>query len=125
MARGIRSDIPYRDRLLLEKYRTVKEHRDDAARVAMKVACVALNNTEGLGYARLIRFADELEKLLAEYYDDPEVQEFKLNQRLEQIGFRIDGAHMFGATDQNGKALKMQKVEQWAGQADRLEETND
>ena len=45
MARGIRSDIPYRDRLLLEKYRTVKEHRDDADRVAMKVACVALNNT--------------------------------------------------------------------------------
>lgn len=124
MARGIRSDIPYRDRLLLEKYRTVKEHRDDAARVAMKVACVALNNTEGLGYARLIRFADELETLLAEYYDDPEVQEFKLNQRLEQIGFRIDGAYMFGATDQNGKALKMQKVEQWDGPADRLEETN-
>lgn len=41
MKRGsVRSDIPYKDRLLLEKYRTVKEHRDDAARIAMKVACV-------------------------------------------------------------------------------------
>ena len=113
MARGsVRSDIPYKDRLLLEKYRSIKEHRDDAARVAMKVACVALNNTEGLGYSRLIRFADELEKLLAEYYEDPDVQEVNLNKRLEQIGFKIDGKRMFGATDQDGKAVKMGKVEQ-------------
>ena len=112
MARGksIRSDIPYKDRLLLEKYRTIEEHRNDAARVAMKVACVALNNTEGLGYARLIRFADELEKLLAEYYEDPEVQEEHLNERLEQIGFKIEGKQMFGATDQDGKAVRMDKV---------------
>lgn len=33
----VRSDIPYKDRLLLEKYRTVQEHRDDAARVAVKM----------------------------------------------------------------------------------------
>ena len=111
MKRGsVRSDIPYKDRLLLEKYRTVKDHRDDAARIAMKVACVALNNTEGLGYTRLIRFADELEKLLAEYYDDPEVQEVKLNERLEQIGFKIEGKRMFGATDQNGKAILMERL---------------
>lgn len=110
MARPIRSDIPFKDRLLLEKYRTIKEHRDDAARVALKVACVALNNTEGLGYARLIRFADELERLLSEYYEDPEVQEVNLNKRLEQIGFKIDGNRMLGATDQDGKAVKMEKV---------------
>lgn len=111
MARGVRSDIPYKDRLLLEKYRTVKEHRDDAARTALKVACVALNNTEGLGYSRLIRFADELETLLAEYYEDPEIHEIKLNKRLEQIGFKIDGKQMFGATDQDGKAVRMEKVD--------------
>lgn len=109
--KGIRSDIPYKDRLLLEKYKTIKEHRDEAARVALKVACVALNNTEGLGYTRLIRFADELETLLAEYYEDPEVHEIKLNQRLEQIGFKVEGKHMYGATDQNGKAVKMEKVD--------------
>ena len=106
----VRSDIPYKDRLLLEKYRTVQEHRDDAARVAMKVACVALNNTEGFGYARLIRFADELQNLLAEYYEDPDVQEQHLNERLNQIGFCCEGPNMYGATDQNGKAVKMEKV---------------
>ena len=111
MGKSVRSDIPYKDRLLLEKYKTIKEHRDDAARVAMKVACVALNNTEGLGYARLIRFADELERLLSEYYEDPEVQEVNLNKRLEQIGFKIEGKQMFGATDQDGKAVRMEKVD--------------
>ena len=99
-----------KDRLLLEKYRTIKEHRDDAARIAMKVSCVALNNTEGLGYARLMRFADELGRLIDEYYSDPEVQEAHLNARLEQIGFKIDGAHMFGAKDKDGNAVKMEKV---------------
>ena len=110
MAKPIRSDIPYKDRLLMEKYRTIKEHRDDAARVALKVACVALNNTEGLGYTRLIRFADELERLLDEYYSDPEVQEQHLNDRLNQIGFYCEGPNMYGATDQHGKAVKMAKV---------------
>lgn len=108
---NVRSHIPYKDRLLLEKYKTVQEHRDDAARVAMKVACVALNNTEGLGYQRLIRFADEVQSLLNEYYDDPEFQEVRLNNRMRQIGFLVEGDKMLGATDQNGKAVKMEKVD--------------
>ena len=73
----------------------------------MKTACVALNNTEGMGYSRLIRFAEELDKLIREYYNDPEVGEAHLNQRLEQIGFVIDGTRMFGAIDGDGKAVKM------------------
>ena len=105
-----RSDIPYKDRLLMQKYQNIADHRNEAALVALSLACVALNNTEGLGYTRLIRFADELEKLLAEYYDDPEVQEVKLNERLEQIGFKIEGKRMFGATDQNGKAIRMERL---------------
>ena len=59
-----RSDIPYKDRLLMERYKTVAEHRNEAARVAMLLACVALNNTEGLGLARLTRFAKEHYKLI-------------------------------------------------------------
>ena len=27
---NVRSHIPYKDRLLLEKYKTIQEHRDDA-----------------------------------------------------------------------------------------------
>lgn len=108
---NVRSHIPYKDRLLLEKYKKVQEHRDEAARIALKVACVALNNTEGMGYQRLIRFADEVQALLNEYYDDPETQEYKLNQRLRQIGFLVEGDQMLGATDENGKAVKMEKID--------------
>lgn len=67
-----RSDIPYKDRLLMNKYVTVAEHRDDAALLAMKIATVALNDTEGMGYFRLARFAKRQQELTEEYYADPE-----------------------------------------------------
>lgn len=51
------SDIPYALRLQMAKVAQVRDHRDDAARVALKVA---LNDTEGLGYVRLSRFAKRL-----------------------------------------------------------------
>ena len=36
-----RTDIPYKDRLLMDKMRSIADHRDDAARIALKVATVA------------------------------------------------------------------------------------
>ena len=48
-----RSDIPYKDRLLMNRFSTVAEHRDHAALTAMKIATVALNDTEKMGYTRL------------------------------------------------------------------------
>ena len=39
-----RSDIPYKDRLLMQKHQSIAAHRDEAARVALQVACVALND---------------------------------------------------------------------------------
>lgn len=44
-----RSDIPYSDRLLMQRYDSVAMHRNEAASVALKLACVALNETERLG----------------------------------------------------------------------------
>lgn len=108
--KGIRSDIPYADRLLMEKYNTVREHRNDAARTALKIGCVALNNTEKLGYTRLVRFAIEQQKLTEEYYADPEVQEVHLNDRLRQIGFVMKDGKMLGAVDADGKPVKMEDM---------------
>lgn len=84
-----RSDIPYADRLLIERYDTVANHRNDAAATALKLACVALNETEGLGFVRLCRFARELRGLINEYYSDIEVGEAHLNERLASMGFII------------------------------------
>lgn len=108
--KGIRSDIPYADRLLMEKYNTVREHRNDAARTALKIGCVALNNTEKLGYTRLVRYAMEQQRLTEEYYRDPEVEEVHLNDRLRQIGFVMKDGKMLGAVDADGKPVKMEDM---------------
>lgn len=100
-----RSDIPYAQRLLMDKFTTIAQHRDHAALTALKIATVALNNTEGMGYFRLARFAKEQQKLTEEYYSDPEYKEVKLNQRLEQLGFKIVDGRIFGAIDEDGNTV--------------------
>ena len=108
--RNPRRDIPYADRLVLEKYRSVADHRDDAARTALMLACVALNDTEGLGHSRITRFALRLQQLINEYYADPERQSIHLQKRLEQMGFQIEGKHMLVAFDADDNPLKGVKV---------------
>lgn len=105
------SDIPMKDRLLMNKFATVAEHRDHAALIAMKIATVALNNTEGMGYFRLARFAREQQKLTEEYYTDPEYQEEKLNQRLTQMGFKVVNGRMYGAVDEDGNTVSTKELE--------------
>lgn len=90
-----RSDIPYSDRLLMQKYDSIREHRDEAARNALHLACVALNDTEGLGLKRLSKFAQRLRELIQEFYSDPEVGQVHLEKRLRQLGFKIENGHMY------------------------------
>lgn len=106
-----RSDIPMKDRLLMNKFATVAQHRDHAALTAMKIATVALNNTEGMGYFRLARFAREQQKLTEEYYTDPEYQEEKLNQRLTQLGFKVVNGRLYGAVDEDGNTVSTKQLE--------------
>lgn len=89
------SDIPYADRILMRKYKTTAEHRDDAAKTALQIACVALNDTEGLGLIRLTRFAKRVQQLTHEYYEDPDVQSQHLEERLTQLGFEMVDGHMW------------------------------
>ena len=106
-----RSDIPLKDRLLMNKFSTVAEHRDHAALTAMKIATVALNDTEGMGYMRLARFAKHQQALTEEYYSDPEYMEEKLNQRLEQLGFKVVNGRLFGAVDDEGNTVPAKGLE--------------
>lgn len=111
MGKHYRSDIPYKDRLLMQRFNSVAEHRNDAARIAMKIACVALNNVEKLGYQRLVRFANEQQRLTELYYADPEVQGAHLDERLEKLGFCCAGGKLLGMLDENGKPVKMTDAE--------------
>ena len=107
-----RSDIPYKDRLLMKKYSEIADHRNEAAQVALQVACVALNDTEGLGYTRLSRFAKRLHELIQEYYDDPEVGQAHLMQRLKQLGFLIQDGKMLSAVDEDGNPAPIAKYKE-------------
>lgn len=106
-----RSDIPYADRLLMQKRQNIADHRNDAAMIALQVACVALNDTEGLGYVRLSRFAKHLQELIAEYYADPDVGDAHLKTRLEQLGFIVKDGHMYCVEDtQTGEFVQAAKM---------------
>ena len=90
-----RSDIPFADRMLMQKYDSIREHRDEAARNALHLACVALNDTEGLGLKRHSKFAQRLRELIQEFYSDPEVGQVHLEKRLRQLGFKIENGHLY------------------------------
>lgn len=94
-----RSDIPYKDRLMVNQFANIAQHRDHSALVANKVGMVALNDTEGLGYLRLSRFAKRYNFLNEEYYSDPEYQEAKLDERLKKLGFLVEDGRVFCAED--------------------------
>lgn len=95
-----RSDIPYKDRLMVNQFANIAQHRDHSALVANKVGMVALNDTEGLGYLRLSRFAKRYHFLNEEYYSDPEYQEAKLDERLRKLGFLVEDGRVFCAEDE-------------------------
>lgn len=94
-----RSDIPYKDRLMVGQFANIAQHRDHSALVANKIGMVSLNDTEGLGYLRLSRFAKRYHFLNEEYYKDPLYQEAKLDERLKKLGFLVEDGRVFCAED--------------------------
>ena len=90
-----RSDVPYSHRMLHERDINITYHRDDAARAVLMLAMVALNDTEGMGYKRLLRFANHLMPMVHEYYSDRERMHVHVKRRLESIGFVVRGNEIF------------------------------
>lgn len=107
-----RSDIPYKDRLMVNKFATIAQHRDNSALIAMKIATVALNDTEKMGYQRLCRFARRQMELTEEFYSDPEYQEEKLDQRLRQLGFQVENGRLYCAVDDEGNTVPTSTLEE-------------
>lgn len=91
--RGImnRSDIPYAQRMALKHQSDIKVNRDHAAKIAMYCNSIAMYEEEGIGYKRLIRFAQHFKEVLDEFYEDPEVGMAHAKRRLEQMGMEISG----------------------------------
>ena len=100
----------YAEQLQMKKIMATRAERDDAAMVAMQLACVALNDTEGLGCVRLTRFARRLHQLIQEFYSDRPVGEVHLKARLEELGFIVQDGRMFGLQDEDGNVLNCRRV---------------
>ena len=90
-----RTDIPYSERMILARNENIVFHRDDAARAVLMLAMVALNDTEHMGYTRLLRFANHLMPLVREYYQDRERMHDHVRRRLESIGFVVIGNEIY------------------------------
>lgn len=93
--RGImnRSDIPYSMRMAMKHQNDIKANRDHAAKIAMYCNSIAMNEVEGIGYKRLIRFAQHFKEVLDEFYADPELGMAHAQRRLEQMGMPISGEY--------------------------------
>ena len=100
-----RSDIPYKDRLMVNQFANIAQHRDHSALVANKLRMIAENDEEGLGYLRLSRIAKRYHNISEEYYTDPEYYEAKADQRLRQMGFLVEDGRVFCAEDDEDKIV--------------------
>lgn len=110
--KGAAQQLPYAQRLRMQKQAELQAHGEQTAQTALKLACVALNDTEGLGFHRLFRFAVHLMELVDEYYTDPELYEHQLNRRLEQMGFAIGPTGGVQAhQDEDGNPVRREKVQ--------------
>jgi hypothetical protein len=107
-----RSDIPFKDRLLLNKYTTIAEHRDHSASVVLRICAIRANRDLGLGYMRLAKFVRGCQKMITQYYEDPDYYEEKLNQGMEQLGFKVINGKIFVAVDEEGNVIPMKVLEE-------------
>ena len=90
-----RTDLPYSERMMMARNENIFFHRDDAARSVLMLAMVALNDTEQMGYTRLLRFVNQLRPMIQEYYEDRERMHEHVRRRLEGMGFVVRGNEVY------------------------------
>lgn len=115
--RGImnRSDIPYAQRMALKHQSDIKVNRDHAAKITMYCDSIAMNEVEGIGYKRLIYFAQHFKEVLDEFYADPELGMAHAKRRMEQMGMEISGE--FYSIQMDGLTKKEQEIHDHSMQA--------
>lgn len=86
-----RSDIPFAQRLKIQKNQDIAVNREHAAKIAMMCMSCAMHEVEGIGYKRLTRFSLAFHENVEEFYEDVEVGLAHAKRRMEQIGMPISG----------------------------------
>lgn len=115
--RGImnRSDIPYAQRLAMQQRASINVNREHAATITCYIMCYAMNELEGIGYKRLIRFAGRYKQYEDEFYQDIELGMAHAKRRMDAMGMPISGE--FFSERIAGKTKKQQEVHDNALQA--------
>ena len=116
-SRGImnRSDIPYAQRIRMQQRNSVLVNREHAARVTLYCMSYAMNELEGIGYRRLVRFAGRYKRYEDEFYQDVELGMAHAKRRMEQMGMPISGEFFYEKMD--GMTKRQQEVHDHALQA--------
>lgn len=86
-----RSDIPFVQRMAMQRQYDIVMNRDHAAKITMYCASVAMHELEGIGYKRLVRFSLYFKDVVDEFYEDPDVGMAHAKNRLDQMGMEISG----------------------------------
>jgi hypothetical protein len=109
-SRGImgRSDIPYAQRIAMQRQSDIIVNRDHAAKIAMFCLSAAMHEEEGIGYKRLVRFSFQHKEVIEEFYEDPDVGMAHAKRRLEQMGMPISGE--FYTYEAEGQTKREQEI---------------
>ena len=110
-----RSDIPYAQRIRMQQRSSVLVNREHAARVTLYCMSYAMNELEGIGYRRLVRFAGRYKRYEDEFYQDVELGMAHAKRRMEQMGMPISGEFFYEKMD--GMTKRQQEVHDHALQA--------
>ena len=104
------SQVDYHTRIQIEKAATIAVEREAAAKQALKIACVALNESEGLGFTRLCRFALTMQGIISDLNADPERTMYHIDNRLRKMGFPIDGVSISAPQGEDGQFYKLKDL---------------
>ena len=110
-----RSDIPYAQRIALQHQHNIKANRDYSAKIAMYCNSISMYEVKGIGYKRLVRYAQHFKEVLDEFYADPELGMAHAKRRLEQMGMDISGE--FYSIQMEGLTKKEQEIHDHSLQA--------
>lgn len=114
-----RSDIPYAQRLTMQRMNDVKANRDYSAQIAMFCTSIALHEVAGVGYKRLVKYSLHFKGIVDEFYnDDLDVSMSHAKHRMEQIGMPISGE--FFSIDPTGMTEKQAEMENHKLQATQV-----
>jgi len=110
-----RSDIPYAQRMAMQHRSDIVVNREHSAKIIMFCMSVAMYQTEGIGYKRLVIYSHHFKELIDEFYADPEVKMAHVVHRMKQIGMPISGE--IYAVEVPGLSRKEQQIHDHSMQA--------